>query len=224
MLSEIPNLLSQTDLADVHSQLARAEWQTGKLSAGAQAQDLKQNQEMSQSCQSWAAINQLVIPKLYAHPSFQSMAMPSKVSAAFISRCSPGMYYGEHIDNPIMGNQGARYRSDLAITVFLSSPESYEGGELTIHSTFGPMAVKLAAGAAVVYPASSLHEVTPVTEGERIVCALWAQSMIRDAHQRELLHELDEARRALLLSTPNAKVTTKVEQVYANLLRMWADV
>lgn len=224
MLSEIPNLLSQIDLANIKSLIANAQWQSGKLSAGSQAHALKQNEEMDQSCESWNSINQLLIPQLYSHPNFQSMAIPSKVSAAYVSRCSVGMHYGQHIDDPIMGNQNALYRSDIAITVFLSEPETYEGGELTIQSRFGPVAIKLPAGSAVIYPASSLHEVTPVKQGERIVCALWAQSMIRDSQQRELLHELDEARQALLQSTPNAKVTKKVEQVYANLLRMWAEV
>ncbi len=161
--------------------------------------------------------------RLYAHPVFQSLALPSKVSAAFVSRCTPGMHYGQHIDDPIMGTAAARYRSDVAITVFLSDTESYEGGELKIESRFGPVSVKLPAGSAVVYPASSLHEVSPVTHGTRIVCALWAQSMVRDAHQRDLLHDLNEAREAFYQSTPDALVTKQIEHVYANLLRLWAD-
>lgn len=134
------------------------------------------------------------------------------------------MHYGRHIDDPVMGTINARYRSDVAVTVFLSEPNSYEGGELTIQSRFGPVSVKLPAGSAVIYPASSLHEVMPVTKGERIVCALWAQSMVRDSQQREILHDLNEAREALNRSTPKAMVTQQIEQVYSNLLRMWADV
>lgn len=224
MLNEIPSLLPDADQVKIQALLGDAVWQSGTDSAGAQAGQVKHNEEMDQSCASWAAINQMVVPQLYAHPLFQSMALPSKVSAAFISRCLSGMHYGQHIDNPIMGTQNARYRSDIAVTVFLSDPETYDGGELCIQSQFGPVSVKLAAGSAVVYPASSLHEVTPVTRGERIVCALWAQSLVRDSKQRELLHELDEARQALIQTTPKALVTKKVDQVYANLLRMWADV
>jgi len=224
MLSDIPMLLGQTELATINSLLSDATWHAGQSSAGSQASEIKHNEEMDQSCKSWLEINKLVIPNLYAHPQFQSMALASKVSAAYISRCLPGMHYGQHIDDPIMGEQNARYRSDLAITVFLSEPDAYEGGELTIESRFGPVQVKLPAGSAVVYPASSVHEVKAVTRGERIVCALWAQSMIRDAQQRELLHELDEARQALAQSTPHAQVTKQVEKVYANLLRMWADL
>ena len=224
MLSEINKLLSTSELEKIQSLINDAQWQSGNSSAGAHAREIKSNEEMDQTCQSWTAINQIVVSKLYAHPGFQSMVLPSKVSAAFISRCQSGMYYGQHIDNPIMGNANARYRSDVAVTVFLSDPETYDGGELSIESRFGQVSVKLPAGSAVVYPASSLHEVTPVTRGERIVCALWAQSMVRNEQQRELLQDLDEVRQALNQSTPNALVTQKTEHIYANLLRLWADV
>ena len=224
MQSEITNLLSQADLKSVRTLLENAIWQSGSQSAGAHARDKKSNEEMDQTCKSWSGINQHVVSKLYAHPVFQSTVMPAKVSAAFISRCQPGMYYGQHIDDPIMGSVNARYRSDVAVTVFLSEPDTYDGGELRIESRYGPVSVKLPAGNAVVYPASSLHEVTPVTRGQRIVCALWAQSMIRDAQQREILHDLNEARQALNQSAPQAVVTQQIDQVYANLLRLWADV
>ena len=224
MLGEIQNLLSQTELEKIQSLIRDAQWQSGSNSAGAHARDKKANEEMHQGCESWKSINQIVVSKLYAHPMFQSMALPSKVSAAFVSRTQAGMYYGQHIDNPIMGSANARYRSDIATTVFLSDPATYDGGELSIESRFGQVSIKLAAGCAVVYPASSVHEVTPVTQGERIVCALWSQSMVRNEQQRALLHDLDEIRQALNQSTPNALVTQKTEHVYANLLRLWADV
>lgn len=224
MLNEINKLLSQADLEKIQSLLGDAQWQSGSSSAGLHARNKKANEEMDQSTQSWNTINKTVVSQLYSHPEFQSMVLPSKVSAAFVSRCQPGMYYGQHIDDPIMGNLTARYRSDVAITVFLSDPHTYDGGELCIQSRFGEVSIKLAAGSAVVYPASSLHEVTPVTRGERIVCALWAQSMVRDEKHRELLQDLDVVRQALNISTPKALATQKVEHVYANLLRLWADV
>jgi len=224
MLNEIQNILSQADLDTIQAQLASADWRSGVESAGTRAGQNKSNEEMDQRCASWSLINERVVSKLYAHPVFQSLALPSKVSAAFVSRCKPGMHYGQHIDDPIMGSASARYRSDVAVTVYLSDPNTYAGGELKIESRFGPVSVKLAAGSAVVYPAASLHEVTPVTQGERVVCVLWAQSMVRDAHQRHLLHDLDEARQALIRSTPDALVTRQIEHVYANLLRLWADV
>jgi len=217
-------MLSQSDIEKIQSLIDDAQWQSGDLSAGEHARNKKANEEMDQRCQSWQAINKIVVSTLYAHPQFQSMVLPLKVSAAFISRCKPGMFYGQHIDNPIMGNPGGHYRSDIATTVFLSDPATYDGGELCIESRFGPVTVKLGQGSAVVYPASSLHEVTPVTKGERIVCALWSQSLVRNDQQRELLHDLDEVRQALHQSTPNALVTQKTEHIYANLLRLWADV
>lgn len=224
MLNEIRHVLTEEDLDEIKSLIANARWQSGAISAGTQASNVKANEEMDQQCNSWSVINQTVLAQLYQHPQFQSMVLPSKVSAAFISRCQPGMYYGKHIDDPIMGSPNARYRSDVAVTVFLSDPTSYDGGELCIQSHFGPVMVKLPAGSAVVYPASSLHEVTPVTKGERVVCALWAQSLIRDTAQRELLHDLDDARQALIQTTPNAQVTQQVDHVYANLLRLWAEI
>ncbi|MBX2838718.1 MAG: Fe2+-dependent dioxygenase [Gammaproteobacteria bacterium] len=223
MLNEIINVLSEDELSFIHDALATATWENGQLSAGSQASQAKRNEELSQAGEPWSSINKLVVSKLYANSEFQSLALPLKVSAAFVSRCQPGMHYGQHIDNPIMGSANARYRSDIAVTVFLSEPDEYTGGELNIESRFGPVSVKLKAGNAVVYPASSLHEVTPVTSGERLVCVMWVQSMVRDAEQRHLLHDLGEAHQALAQSTPNAQVTKRVGHVYANLLRMWAD-
>jgi len=224
MLNEIKNVLTSEQLAEIANWIKKASWQSGETSAGARASTAKYNEEIDQTCANWPLINQRVISELYQNPQFQSLALPSKISAAYISRCQPGMHYGQHIDNPIMGGSNARYRSDIAVTVFLNEPSSYEGGELKIESRFGPVTVKLPAGNAVVYPASSLHEVTPVSVGERLVCVLWVQSMVRDANQRDLLHDLDEARQALVQSTPNAKVTQRIDHVYSNLLRLWADV
>jgi PKHD-type hydroxylase len=123
-----------------------------------------------------------------------------------------------------MGQAGARYRSDLACTVFLSKPSDYVGGELTIHNHADTRAVKLEQGSAVIYPASSLHEITEVTEGERTVCVLWVQSLIRDTHKREILAELGDARSALQMQLPDAQVTQSIDLTYANLVRLWAEV
>jgi len=224
MMIQIENVLSAEELGQVNSLLAEADWLPGSASAGAHAQERKANQEMDQRCQSWVKINECVVTRLYQHAEFQRTVLPNRISAAFVSRYSNGMHYGPHIDDPVMGAAGGRYRSDIATTVFLSDPSNYEGGELTIHTRFGPTSVKLAAGSAVVYPASSLHEVSPVTAGERTVCALWAQSLVRDAHQREILAELDDARCALQQTAPEAKVTRAVDHAYTNLVRMWADV
>ncbi len=220
----INNLLSTEELQTIDGLLSSATWASGSHSAGEAASLQKHNEEMDQSCAEWKKINTLVVGKLYQHPEFQRTALPNKVSAAFISKYSSGMQYGPHIDNPIMGSPGSQYRSDLACTVFLNDPNNYEGGELSIRTALGPVNVKLAAGGAVVYPASSIHEVRPVTQGERIVCALWAQSLVADAHKREILAELDDARAALQQTLPEAKVTQSVDHVYANLIRLWSNL
>ncbi|MEM7260147.1 MAG: Fe2+-dependent dioxygenase [Pseudomonadota bacterium] len=224
MLTRIENILNRDDLQQIASLTATAQWQSGHHSAGAHASDAKINQEMHQGGDSWKAINQLVVSKLYQHPEFQRAALPSKVSAAFVSRYSSGMQYQPHVDDPVMGSAAGRYRSDVAITVFLSDKDSYTGGELRIHTRFGAVDVKLDAGSAVTYPASSLHEVTQITSGERLACVLWAQSLVRSAEQREILSDLDEARQALHMSAKAAQVTDSVDRAYTNLLRMWSEV
>lgn len=224
MLIKINNVLSADELAQLHPLIAAGDWLPGVRSAGESAAAQKSNREMNQDSEAWRQINQLVVQRLYHHPEFQSAVLPHRVSAAFVSRYTQGMSYRPHVDDPVMGQASGRYRSDVAVTVFLSDQATYGGGELVVHTRFGPVAVKLPAGSAVAYPASSLHEVTPVTSGERIACVLWAQSLVRDAHQREILADLDDARRALKLSTPKAQVTARVDQAYMNLVRMWSEV
>lgn len=224
MLTTIPNVLSKENLTQVHKLIASSTWHPGSNSAGLTAAAQKSNLEMDQSTDQWQQINQLVVGQLYQHPDFQSAVLPHRVSAAFVSRYTEGMAYKAHTDDPIMGNTQNRYRSDVAVTVFLSEQDAYDGGELIIHTQFGTVPVKLPAGSAVTYPASSLHEVSAITRGERLACVLWAQSLVRHASQREILFDLDTARQALKLSTPEAEVTTRVEQAYLNLVRLWSDV
>jgi PKHD-type hydroxylase len=154
---------------------------------------------------------------------FRSAALPAKVADFIFARYQPGMRYGDHVDDPIMG-QGPRFRSDVSMTVFLNGPESYDGGELVIRTPFGDQQVKLAAGHAVVYPSASVHRVAEVTRGERLVALTWIQSFVRDAAQRELLYELDQSRQQLLRSDPESEITKNIDRSYVNLLRMWADV
>ncbi len=134
------------------------------------------------------------------------------------------MTYGDHVDDPIMGSGGGRFRTDVSMTVFLNEPNAYEGGELTVRTPFGDKKVKLAAGDAVVYPSASVHEVAPVTSGIRQVALTWIQSYVRDAAKRELLYELDQAREKLLDDDSEAQEAKYVDRSYANLLRMWAEV
>ena len=146
------------------------------------------------------------------------------VASPYYARYQPGMAYGNPLDDPIMGADGLRYRSDIAITIFLNAPEDYGGGELVIQTAFGSQPVKLAAGEGVLYPAGSIHQVNPVTRGERLVAVTWAQSLVRDPARRELLYELGQAREKLLQSAPDAAETAQVNAAYLNLIRMWSEI
>ena len=134
------------------------------------------------------------------------------------------MHYGDHVDDPVMGSGGPRFRSDVSMTVFLSDPSDYEGGELVIRTPFGTQAVKLPAGYAVIYPSSSLHRVAEVTAGRRLVALTWIQSHVRDPARRELLYELNQARESLLEKAPGDDATRLVDRSYNNLVRMWGEL
>lgn len=225
MLRKIELVLTDQDLIEITRLLAQAEWQDGRASAGRHAQQVKANREAVQSSAVWHDINALIVPKLYRHPQFQRAVLPSKLSAAFLAHYTEGMFYGSHVDDPVMGIDGGRYRADVAVTVFLNSPEAYDGGELKIHTRFGAQHIKMEAGAAIVYPASSEHEVEAVTRGERYVAVLWAQSLIRDVEKREILADLDEALSAIEKTAPESGAAkSSVSRAYANLVRMWSEV
>lgn len=223
MLVEIPQVLAGEQLVLVRRMLANAPFIDGRRSAGLAAQRVKDNMELDPKASEAAKLNQLVLGSLYQNSLFKSAALPHRISGAFFARYQEGMSYGDHIDDPVMGEK-TRYRSDIAVTVFLSEPDSYRGGELLIRTSFGTKEVKLAAGDAVIYPASSLHQVKQITEGERLVAVAWVQSLVRDPAKRELLYDLDLARQSLRRVTPDALVTAKVDSVFVNLVRMWAEV
>jgi PKHD-type hydroxylase len=223
MLLRIPSVLSGRDLEAVRELLAHAEFVDGKLSAGMAAQRVKRNEEVARDAEAIQTLNNIVMGNLVRHPTYLSGALPHRVAVPYYARYRPGMAYGEHVDDPVMG-PGPRYRSDVAITVFLSDPESYQGGELIIRTSFGDREVKYPAGDAVMYPASSLHRVAEVSRGERLVAVTWVQSLVRDPVKRELLYELGLARDRLLSLSPDTEETAKVGNVYANLVRMWAEV
>ena len=195
----------------------------GVLSAGIAAKRVKHNQELAADDRLMRTLNNLVMGSLVNHPVYRSAAMPLKVGAPYYARYSPGMSYGNHIDDPIMG-QGDLYRSDISVTIFLSGPDDYDGGELIIETLFGEQQVKLPAGDAVIYPSSSVHRVAEVTRGERVVAVSWIQSLVRDPDKRALLHELNQAREILLREQPDAEETRRVNYAYINLVRMWSEI
>lgn len=224
MLVTIPGILDQQRIEFVQSVLKNARFVDGKLSAGMAAKRVKHNEELQTDSSQLEQLNNIVMGSLVKHPTFQSAALPVKIASPFYARYRPGMTYGDHVDDPIMGPPQGRYRSDVSTTVFLNDPEEYDGGELVIRTSFGTQQIKLPAGQAVVYPSSSLHHVAEVTRGERLVAVTWSQSMVRDPAQRELLFGLNQARESLLEKHPDDAETKQVDISYANLFRMWAEI
>lgn len=224
MLIEIPELLNEAFVTKIHEVLEGASFVDGKLSAGMAAAQVKQNEELSSDPDRLQLLYRILMTALGHNNTFKSAVLPNKVADFIFARYQPGMRYGDHVDDPVMGSGGPRFRADVSMTVFLTPPESYEGGELVIRTSFGDKKVKLKAGDAVIYPSSSLHHVAEVTRGERQVALTWIQSLVRDPAQRELLFELDQAREHLLRSAAGESHSQRVDRSYTNLLRMWADI
>lgn len=229
MLLTLPDVLTPDDLSQARRLLADAPWQDGRESAGPQARTVKNNQQLPHDCAAATAIRQMVLQGLNRSALFFSAALPLRVFTPRVNRYGGAMNtYGDHIDNAIRlkateGGTTEYVRTDVSCTVFLNDPDAYEGGELTVRDTYGTRGVKLPAGHAVLYPGTSLHQVTPVTRGQRVACFLWVQSMVRSDEQRRLLHELDMNLLALRQRYGETAETTALTGTYHNLLRMWAE-
>jgi PKHD-type hydroxylase len=224
MLLEIPDVLDKNKLENIRAMLDKVSFVDGKHTAGEAARRVKNNQEMQHGGKQAEFLDHLVMSSLAENPQFRSGALPYRVAQPVLARYTPGMQYGDHIDDPIMGSGPHKFRTDVSVTVFLNDPDEYQGGELVINTTYGEKTVKLPAGSAVMYPSTSVHRVAEVTGGERIVVVVWLQSMVRDPNQRELLYQLDQARNKLLKDRPEADETKQVDRSYVNLLRMWSEV
>jgi PKHD-type hydroxylase len=223
MLTEIKGVLDRHQLEAATALIRGGRFADGTRSAGLAARRVKHNEELALDAARMSELNNLVMGSLVRHPVYRSAAMSLKVAAPYYAHYTAGMSYGEHVDDPIMG-QGELQRSDLSVTIFLSDPADYEGGELVIQTAFGEQRVKLAAGDAVLYPSSSVHRVAEVTRGERLVAVSWIQSLVRSPDKRALLHELNQAREVLLREQPDAEATTRVNHCYVNLVRMWSEI
>lgn len=224
MLLEIPDVLKDAQLSKVVEILDSAPVANGRFTAGKAAGRVKYNEEVQLKPEKKELVNRIIMSSLGHNPVFRSAVLPHRVADFIFAHYRPGMAYGDHVDDPIMGSVGPRFRSDVSMTIFLRAPDTYAGGELVIRTAFGPRKVKFAAGHAVIYPSSSVHHVAEVTQGERLVGLAWIQSYVRDPAQRELLYELDQAREHLLKTAPDAHETACVVRSYANLLRMWGEV
>ncbi len=219
MLIMIANVLDAENVQWLRDNLAQVRYVDGRQTAGREARLVKRNDQVDRADPLLARMQDLVTDRLLDHQLFRMAARPHLVRPPLFSRYEPGMAYGSHVDDAIMGGM----RTDLSVTVFLSDPEDYDGGELVIESAAGEQDVKLAAGDAVVYPTTFLHRVAPVTKGERLAAVTWVRSVVRDAAKREMLFDLETTRHALferLGKTPELDLLAKTQ---SNLLRRWAE-
>lgn len=223
MIICMANILTSEELGLIIDRLKNAEFVDGKLTAGWYAQQVKNNAQLKNDAAPTQELRNLVNQALKRNSLFQIAARPKAIRPIMFSRYQGGMYYGTHIDNAIMGDEKLM-RSDLSLTLFLSDPATYTGGELVIESTQGEQAFKLDAGSMVVYPTTTLHRVEPVTEGERLAAVTWVQSLVRDAHNREILFDLDTVRDTLFQKSGKTAEFDLLSKSIANLLRKWADV
>ncbi len=224
MLTIIPALLTPAEIAGMQRDLANAPWADGRATAGFQGAAVKRNRQLTDEVPVARNWGNRILDALGRSPRFVSAALPHRIIPPLFSRYEVGDAFGTHVDNAIRVIGSAKVRTDLAATLFLSDPASYSGGELVIETRFGPQQVKLAAGDLVLYPAASLHQVAPVTRGERLAAIIWLQSMIRDDAARALLLELDETVQALggELGAGHARVVA-LTGIYHNLVRTWAE-
>lgn len=224
MLVTIPNVLDKEEIDVIQDLMASANFREGTRSAGAEAKRVKNNHEMFISEIETQRLNNLVMGKLVQNPTYIATAFAAKIAAPYYAKYTAGMYYGNHVDDPVMGPPNQRYRSDISLTIFLNAPETYDGGELIINTPFGEQKIKLNAGDAVLYPSSSTHRVAEVTRGERLVAVTWLQSTIRDPAKREILYNLSQAREVMIRNASGAKETEQLSNAYMNLVRMWSDI
>lgn len=227
MITRIAKLLDAAQLGAIQALLGGdAGWADGRATAGPQSARVKRNLQLPQDCAAARQGAEMIVRALERHAEFLSAALPRHVYPPLFNRFEAGMGFGAHIDNAVRQIPGShhRLRIDVSATVFLSSPADYEGGELVIEDTFGSHAVKLAAGDMVVYPASSLHRVQPVTRGARVAGFFWVQSMVRDDGARALLYEMDTAIRALTGAGADEPPLLKLTGCYHNLLRRSAEL
>ena len=229
MLICVDDILSQADVADFRRIMAAADWEDGRSTAGAQSALVKKNQQLPPDSDVSRALGRRVLSALTGSARFISAAIPLQIFPPLFNRyaANDGHHFGIHVDNAVRGDHltGLRIRTDLSVTLFLSEPDEYDGGELVIEDNYGSHEIKLAAGSLVLYPASSLHMVTPVTRGVRVASFFWLQSMIRDAHARSMIFDLDSAIQSLVdrLGRDDPE-TVKLTGIYHNLIRYWADV
>jgi PKHD-type hydroxylase len=231
MLLTLENVLTPEQVTAVRSRLATADWVDGRVTSGYQAQEVKRNAQIPEASPVSKELGEVILAGLARSPRFMSAALPLRVFPPMFNSYAGGQTFGTHVDTAIrqLVTTGQRIRTDLSATLFLTDPADYDGGELIVEDLYGEKSVKLPAGHMVLYPATSLHRVEPVTRGNRISSFFWIQSMVRQDAHRTLLFELDSSIQALASgdhgqSAEIKKQTVTLTGVYHNLLRQWAEM
>ncbi len=226
MLLQVPDVLTAAEVAQCRQALDAAEWVDGRVTAGFQSARAKDNVQVPEGHPAAVSCGELIVGALQRSPLFTSAALPLRVFPPLFNRYSGGQAFGTHVDNAIrhLPGSGYRIRTDLSATLFLTPPDEYDGGELMVEDAYGAHAVKLPAGHMVLYPATSLHHVRPVTRGARVGSFFWVQSMVADDAERTLLFDLDSAIRTLGRDAPDAPAVVQLTGIYHNLIRRWAQL
>ena len=224
MMLRLPGVLDAEQLASVRRVLDQADFVDGRLSAGKMAEGVKNNLELDRQAPQRDVLSRAVMGAVHSDPRYQAAVLPLRAGSPIFARYTPGMAYGEHTDDPVMGAGSPQYRCDVTLTVFLNGPDEYDGGDLMIRTAFGESSARFDAGDAIVYPSSSLHRVAEITRGERLVMVTWVQSLVRDPAKRELLYQLWQVRERLRGDLPGDDTTAQADAAYVNLVRMWAEL
>ncbi len=225
MLLPIRQVLTEAQLGRCRELIDRATWVDGRVTAGHQSALAKDNRQIPEGAPEAREMGETIVAALERHPLFISAALPLRVFPPLFNRYEGGMSFGAHVDNAVRQITGTpfRIRTDLSATLFLSRPEEYDGGELVVEDTYGAHAVKLPAGDLILYPATSLHRVNPVTRGVRFASFFWIQSMVREDAHRSLLFDLDMAINQVNQALPGHAASVALTCCYHNLLRTWAE-
>lgn len=224
MLLAIPDVLTPTQVAEARRALEAAEWVDGRVTAGHQGARVKDNLQLPADSPVGRQVGELILSALGANPLFMSAALPLHVLPPYFNRYSGGQRFGTHVDGSIRGMpNGQRIRTDLSCTLFFADPDEYDGGELIVEDTYGSKSIKLPAGHMILYPSTSLHQVTPVTRGTRLCAFFWLQSLVREDSRRSLLFDMDVAIQRLGAENALHASVVSLTGVYHNLLREWAQ-
>lgn len=224
MLLRVPEVLKPAEIARIRDRIDAEAWVDGNVTSGHQSARAKRNEQLAETSAVARAASEEILAALSRNALFFSAALPRHVYPPLFNRYGEGMAFGDHVDSAIRSHAptGQRIRTDLSATLFLASPDDYDGGELIVQDTYGTQSVKLPAGDLVIYPASSVHRVTSITRGTRVASFFWIESMVRDDGQRALLFDVDMAIVRLSRSLPNDPALVSLTGAYHNLLRMWA--